>query len=145
MVGWSESSITPEGVRTEVNRFWNLFVSKAPELLEEFYTPNASVFASSAIRSEPGRLAVARRRREYFEKQTAVKVQVGPVDVELIGGVAAIASYTFRFDALHVASATGKQSDEHLEHGRATQVFVLDGDGKLRIAHEHLSGPFNPQ
>ncbi len=135
------SSITPDEVRTEVARYWNLFSSKAPELLEEFYAPDASVFASNAVRAEPGRLAVARRRREYFDKQTSVRVQVGFIEVHLLGDLAAVASYTFRFDAMRVAGATGKTSDEHLEHGRATQVFVRDGDGKLRIIHEHLSSP----
>jgi ketosteroid isomerase-like protein len=139
------TSITPEEVRAEVTRFWTVFTSKAPDLLEEFYAPDATVFGSSAIRAEPGRLAVTRRRREYFDKQTAVRVQVGIIDVQPISEDAAVASYTFRFDADRVAGGMGKTSDEHLEHGRATQVFVSDGDGKLRIVHEHLSSSFNAQ
>ena len=133
--------INPDEVRSEITRFWNLFVSKAPELLEEFYAPDATVFSSSAARSEPGRLAVTRRRREYFDKQTSVRVHLGAIDIQLIDDLAAIASYTFRFDALRVSGGIGKASDEHLEHGRATQVFCLDGEGKLRIIHEHFSSP----
>lgn len=135
-------SLTPEEVRTEVARFWNVFTSKAPDLLEEFYASDATVFGSSAIRAEPGRLAVTRRRREYFDKQTSVRVQLGTIDVQPIGENAAVASYTFRFDATRVAGGLGKSSDEHLEHGRATQVFLKDADAKLRIVHEHLSSPF---
>ena len=137
-------SITPEEVRAEVTRFWTVFTSKAPDLLEEFYSPDASVFGSAAIRVEPGRLAVTRRRREYFDKQTSVRVQVGAIDVQLIGDTIAIASYTFRFDASRVMTGQGKAADEHIEHGRATQIFVSDSAGRLRVVHEHLSGAFNP-
>lgn len=138
-------TLTPEEVRTEVARFWNVFTSKAPELLEEFYASDATVFSSSAVRSEPGRLAVTRRRREYFDKQTSVRVQIGTIDVQPLSDNSAVASYTFRFDATRVAGGMGKSSDEHLMHGRATQVFMADLDGKLRIIHEHLSGPFAAQ
>ena len=135
-------SLTPEEIRTEVARFWNVFTSKAPDLLEEFYASDATVFGSSAIRAEPGRLAVTRRRREYFDKQTSVRVQLGMIDVQLVGDNSAVASYSFRFDANRVAGGLGKSSDEHIEHGRATQVFLADPDGKLRIVHEHLSAAF---
>jgi ketosteroid isomerase-like protein len=136
------STITPEEVRQEVSRFWNVFSSKAPELLEEFYAPEATVFGSSALRAEPGRLAVARRKREYFQKQTSVRVTTGFVDVQVVNDLCAVASYTFRFDAISVSGGLGKSSDEHLEHGRATQVFVRDAEDKLRILHEHLSASF---
>lgn len=136
------ANLTPEEIRTEIARFWNVFTSKAPDLLEEFYASDATVFASNAIRTEPGRLAVTRRRREYFDKQTSVRVQLGSVDVQLLSDDSAVASYTFRFDASRVAGGLGKSSDEHLEHARATQVFQKDGDGRLRIVHEHLSAPF---
>jgi ketosteroid isomerase-like protein len=134
-------ALTPEEIRTEIARFWNVFTSKAPDLLEEFYASDATVFASTGVRAEPGRLAVTRRRREYFDKQTSVRVQVGMVDVQLLSDSAAVASYTFRFDASRVVAGLGKSADEHLEHGRATQVFQKDAEGKLRIVHEHLSAP----
>jgi ketosteroid isomerase-like protein len=139
------AAITPEEVKAEVNRFWNIFVSKTPELLEEFYAPDATVFGSTAVRAEPGRLAVTRRRREYFEAQTSVRVNIGEIDVHFIGDSSAVATYSFRFNASRVSTGNGKTTDEHLEHGRATQIFVLDNDGKLRILHEHLSSPFVQQ
>jgi ketosteroid isomerase-like protein len=135
-------NLTPDEVRSEVTRFWNIFTAKAPELLEEFYAPDATVFASTGIRTEPGRLAVARRRREYFDKQTSVRVQVGMIDVQPINDHCAVASYTFRFDAIRIGGGA-KASDEHLSHGRATQLFIVDAEGKLRILHEHLSAPVN--
>jgi ketosteroid isomerase-like protein len=50
---------------------------------------------------------------------------------------AAVASYTFQFHAVRT-TATGKM-EENIRHGRATQVFGYDPDGKLRIFHEHFS------
>jgi ketosteroid isomerase-like protein len=128
-----------EEIRSEVVRFWNVFSSKSPELLEGFYASDATVFASMGIRAEPGRLAVARRKREYFNRQTSVKVQIGFVDVQIIGDMAAVATYTFKFHGLGIVSGATKDAEETIDNGRATQVFVLDNDGHLRILHEHLS------
>lgn len=131
--------LSAEDVSAEIERFWSVFTSKAPELLESFYAAEATVFGSSAARAEPGRLAVARRRREYFDKQTSIRVQLGPIDVQVLEGKIAVASYTFTFHANRVAAGSGKAVQERLEHGRATQVFVLDAGENLRIVHEHLS------
>jgi ketosteroid isomerase-like protein len=131
--------ITAEDVRSEVARFWNMFTAKATELLEEFYAPDATVFSTSGNRTEPGRLTVARRRREYFNKQTSVRVQLGLIDVQVLTDAMAIASYTFNFHGLDVMSASHKNGEETVEYGRATQVFIVDPEGRLRIVHEHLS------
>ncbi len=135
--------MTAEQIQNEVGRFWNLFNSKSAEGLEEFYAHESTVFGSTAIRPEPGRLAAMRRQREYFEPQTTVAVTVGPIDVLVLGNVA-IASYTFKLHARKVASITGKQVDEEIEHGRATQVFAADPEGRPRIVHEHLSVAAQP-
>ena len=131
--------INSEDVRSEVTRFWNVFTSKAPELLEAFYAPDATVFASFGNRVEPGRLAVARRKREYFNKQTSVKVHLGPIDVQLLDDLAAVATYTFNFHGLGILAGSNRDAEETIENGRATQIFVLDPEGRLRILHEHLS------
>ena len=130
--------MTADQIRTEVGRFWSLFTSKSAEGLEEFYAHESSVFGSSAIRPEPGRLAATRRKREYFHPQTTVKVKLGPIDVQLVGEVG-IASYTFELHATKVAGALGKWVDENIEYGRATQIFAPDAEGHPRILHEHLS------
>ncbi len=130
--------MTAEQIKTEIGRFWNLFTSKSADGLEDFYAHEASVFGSSATRPEPGRLAATRRKREYFHPQTSVSVILGPVDVLIIGDVA-IASYTFKLHASKVSGAMGKNVNEEIENGRATQVFAADADGRLRIVHEHLS------
>jgi ketosteroid isomerase-like protein len=131
--------ITANEVRSEVARFWNVFTAKAPELLEEFYAPDATVFASFGSRAEPGRLTVARRKREYFSKQTSVRVQLGSIEVQMVGDAGAVASYTFQFHGLGVVSGSSKNSEETIKHGRATQVFCVDAEDRLRILHEHLS------
>jgi ketosteroid isomerase-like protein len=131
--------ITSEQVKAEVGRFWNAFTSKQLEALTDLYAAEATVFGSSATRPEPGRLATARREREYFHPQTTVRVTLGPIDVTLLGDIAAVASYTFQFHASKIKSVLGGSADEEIKHGRASQVFLLDHDGKLRIVHEHLS------
>jgi ketosteroid isomerase-like protein len=130
--------MTAEQIRTEVGRFWSLFTSKNAEGLEEFYAHESTVFGSGATRPEPGRLAATRRKREYFHPATSVKINLGPIDVMIVGEVG-VASYTFTLHATKVSGALGKAVNEDIEHGRATQVFAPDADGKLRIMHEHLS------
>jgi ketosteroid isomerase-like protein len=133
------AAINPEQVRAEVTRYWAAFTSKSPDLLEECYSTDATVFSSTAHRAEPGRLAATRRKREYFHAQTKVRVQLGYIEVQAIGEQAAVASYTFEFHASKVSGALGRAVEEDIEHGRATQVFVRDAEGHLRIVHEHFS------
>ncbi len=130
--------LTAERVRSEVQRYWNLFSSKSADQLTELYLPEATVFGSDSTRSEPGRLAAARRRREYFQPLTTVTTKLGTIEVHLLGPEYAVASYTFEFHASKVASATGR-TDENIRNGRATQVFQLDPEAGLRIVHEHFS------
>ena len=133
------ASLTAEQVREQIARFWTTFSAKLADSLEEFYSPQAMVFSSSAVRAEPGRLAATRRRREYFNAATRLRVETGPADILLLGANIAVASYNFDFHASRVSGALGRTMDEDLQHGRATQVFALEDDGKLRIVHEHVS------
>ena len=133
------SKLTAEQVRAEVQRFWSAFTSKAEESLEGFYAANSSVFGSDATRTEPGRLAATRRKREYFNATTSLNVVLGPIDVTSLGDVAAVATYTFKFHANRVQHGLGQADTEDIQHGRATQVFALEPDGRVLIVHEHLS------
>ncbi|MBZ5526021.1 MAG: DUF4440 domain-containing protein [Acidobacteriia bacterium] len=135
----ASTRISPEVIRAEVARYWIAFTSKSQERLEEFYAPDASVFGSNAIRAEPGRLTVVRRSREYFNPRAQLRHCLGQIDVQLFGNGTALASYTFQFEAHDVAGPMNVAKDEKIAHGRATQVFVSDPDGTLRIVHEHLS------
>lgn len=133
------AKLTADEVQAEVRRFWSIFAGKSPEGLKGFYAGESSVFGSSSTRPEPGSLAAARRQREYFTPQTTLKVQLGTIDVVMLGADSAVASYTFQLHATKVASLLGKGQDEDIRQGRATQVFLRDVEGKLRIVHEHLS------
>lgn len=133
------STITAEQVRAEVKRFWSILSNKRADLLADVYAHEANVFSSSGSRPEPGRLAAAPRQREYFQPLTTLTIALGVIDVVLLGEHAAVASYTFQFHASKVASTKGGVVEEIIEHGRGTQVFVLEPDGVLRIVHEHLS------
>jgi ketosteroid isomerase-like protein len=131
--------LSPELVRAEVERFWSIFTSKVLERLEEFYDPEAVVFASAAIRSEAGRITVVRRSREYFSPQAKLRHRLGTINVQVIGDEAAVASYAFEFEARNVTGMLATVRDEKITHGRATQVFTVGHDGTLRIVHEHFS------
>jgi ketosteroid isomerase-like protein len=130
--------LTVEHIKGEVQRFWNVFMNKDAIQLAEFYAHESTVFSSVSSRPEPGRLAAARRQREYFSARSTVRASVGMIDVVLLGD-AAVASYNFQFHATKGA-AFGKQAEEeNITNGRATHVFAFDPDHKLRIVHEHLS------
>src|SRR5919112_4270903 len=130
--------LTPEQVKLEVVRFWNVFMDKNAEALMDFYSAESTVFSSVSARPEPGRLAAARRHREYFHKNAAIRASVGMMDVVMLGDAAAVASYTFQFHATRMEGADKHTIQEDITAGRATQVFILDHDGKVRIVHEHL-------
>lgn len=134
-------SLSPETVRAEVARFWNAFSSKDADALEEFYAHESSGFGSSSTRSEPGRLAATRRKREYFSSGATIRCSCGTIDVIMLDDSAAVASYTFQFHATKTSAVLGNQ-EEHITNGRATQVFSFDHDGRLRIFHEHFSLPY---
>jgi ketosteroid isomerase-like protein len=134
--------ITEQLIRAEVQRYWNAFTGKDAESLMHFYAPEASVFNSSVSRSEPGRLAAARRQREYFHAGAQLRASTSALDVVLLGDTAAVASYNFQFHALK--TTLSGTSEEDIQNGRATQVFAYDPDGKLRIVHEHFSLPDKP-
>jgi ketosteroid isomerase-like protein len=129
----------PEQVEVEVRRFWTVFMDRNAEALMDFYSAESSVFSSVNARSEPGRLAAARRQREYFHKNAAIRATTGAVEVVMLSDHSAIASYTFQFHAARIEGADKHTAEEDIKNGRATQIFILDHDGKIRIVHEHLS------
>jgi ketosteroid isomerase-like protein len=133
------SKLTVEQVKGEVLRFWNVFMEKNAEALMNFYAPDSSVFSSVSARVEPGRLAAARRDREYFHTKSTVRSTTGSVDVILVSDTAAVANYNFTFHATKVAGGMAGSNEEDIKQGRATQVFRLESDGRVLIVHEHLS------
>jgi len=131
--------LSPAVVKAQVQRYWAAFITKARHELEEFYAPGAIVFGSAATRQESARLAIVRRTREYLNAEATVRCTLGTIEVCQISDKAAIASYTFEFQASNVAGPSATVRQENISKGRATQVFVLNHDGGVHIIHEHLS------
>ena len=133
-------SLTVEQVKAEIGHYWKAFMDKDAATLSDFYAHESVGFGSSSRRSEPGRMAAIRREREYFQNTGKILATIEGVEVVLLGDSAAVAAYTFRFHASR-SDAMRKTSEEDIQDGRATQVFALDTDGRLRIFHEHFSQP----
>ncbi len=133
------TKLSPQTVVAVVARYWDAMMSKSSEVLEEYYAHESSVFSTSAVRTEPGRLAATRRAREYFGPRTSVRVTTNSLEVIPVGESAAIATYTFQLHATRTEPLSGRTVEEEIRNGRATQVFALDPEDNLRIIHEHLS------
>src|SRR5947209_3978908 len=86
--------VTVEEIQMAVKQFWDVFRAKSEERLRELYSHNSTSFEVAGVRNEPGKLGAARRAREYFHPEALFDVQIGPVDVVLLGDEAAVSSYT---------------------------------------------------
>ncbi|MGC1621121.1 MAG: hypothetical protein WA765_21715 [Candidatus Acidiferrum sp.] len=135
-----ETKLTVDEVRKAIEFFWAAFLAKSEQELNDFYAAGSTVFQIAMGRSEPGRLGAMRRSREYFNPDTRMDLKLSPIDIVLCGSDAAVASYTFQFQATG-RDVGGKRIAEKLETVRATHVMHRDASGKLRIAHEHFSVP----
>ena len=133
-------AVTAEDVHQSVRRYWDAFRAKSEQRLRELYGRSSTTFEVGGLRTEPGKLGAARRAREYFHREAQFDVQLGAVEVALLGETTAVASYTFKFQARQRRAAPGKMQDESFDVVRATQVFGVE-DGDLRIMHEHFSAP----
>jgi len=136
--------LTKTEVESAVRTYWSISASKQADRQQDCYAENAVIFTSSSRRAEPGRLVLVRRRREYMMGSGKMRVDVGHIEVEVIGSNAAVAVYTMQFQAQKIQSLgifrTGG-SEEHLKDARVTHIFVRQNDGSLKIMHEHISIP----
>lgn len=136
--------LSPLEVESTVRAFWKSFAAKKAELWQSFYADVALVFGTASKRPEPARLIVLRRQREYLTSSARMQVEVGNIDVEMLGPDCAVAGYIMKLHAEEVAKPTASghhHAEEHLENARVTQVFMRHDDGSLRIVHEHISSP----
>ncbi|MGE5324695.1 MAG: nuclear transport factor 2 family protein [Actinomycetota bacterium] len=125
-----------------MRRFWELFAAKKTEQWQTCYSDVATVFGTASKRPEPARLVVLRRQREYLSSATKMRINVGRVDVEVIGPDCAVAAYLLHLDAEQIAKASAagqREQEEHLENARVTHVFQRHSNGSLLIVHEHIS------
>jgi ketosteroid isomerase-like protein len=100
------------------------------------YFPNAIVLGAVSHRSEPARLMLTRKLREFSNPRSSIHAEIGPIDVEVLGEMA-IASYPYHFRRIK-DSADGNRIELNVPFACGTQVFLESGSA-LRIIHEHLS------
>jgi hypothetical protein len=133
--------ISAEQVQAFVHQYWRVLMDKTPGEMEKLYTYDSTIFNPFAQRPEPGRVSAARKEREYFENQTSFRAEVtSPIEAMLLADNVAVATYAFRWQATGMMERVGgKRCDKAVRNGRATEVIVLDSEGKLRIAHQHHS------
>jgi ketosteroid isomerase-like protein len=131
-------------VEAAIRTFWKSFAAKKADLWQNFYSEIALVFGTASKRPEPARLIMLRRQREYMASSATMRVEVGNIEVEMLGPNCAVAGYILKLHAEQVAKASAsgsRQSEEHLENARVTHVLMRSDDGSLRIVHEHISAP----
>jgi ketosteroid isomerase-like protein len=133
--------VTAEEVRETVKRVWDANTSKKTDALAAMYATGSSVFTTDGVRPEPGKLVAMKREREYFHKDASMQVDLGPIEVDILSDLAAVAYYTFNLHVKQKQISPGKFADEDMPTGRITQVIQRQSDGKLLVIHEHLSVP----
>lgn len=138
------SSITPDQVRAEIQKFWQIMCGKSGEKLDDLYDPSALILTGKARQPEAANVALARRARQISAPGSDSAAELGAVEVQIAEPGVAIASYTYRFHQTRSGDG-GKLQKRHTLYGRATQVFQVDKGGSLRIVHEHLSAASNPE
>jgi ketosteroid isomerase-like protein len=134
--------LTKAEIETAVLAYWKALSAKDAIQQQNFYDDQAGIFSTESKKLERARTVLLRRQREYLTAATKTQVQVGAIDVELIGPHHALAAYTIQLDAKHVTrTSSAVASEEHLNNARVTHVFHRQSDGALRIVHEHISVP----
>lgn len=135
------TKITAEQVQAAVHRYFSVMASKKAGELAKMFSCDAMSFGLYSQRAELGRVSAARREREYFKPETSFHAEItSPIDVQFLADNVAVAVHTFRSYSKNLEEAVlGKRYNRTLLDGRGTHVFVLDSEGKLILAHQHLS------
>lgn len=137
-------TISPDQVRAEIRKFWQIMCGKSAERLDNLYSPSAVVLTGKARKPEEANVVLARRARQISSPNSGSSADLGPVEVQIPEPGVAIASYTYKFQHTRPGE-TGNLEKRHTMYGRATQIFQVDAQGALRIVHEHLSAATNPE
>ena len=135
------AKITVEQVQAAVRRYFAALSEKTTGELEKMYTYDSLVFNPFSPRAEPGRLSATRQEREYYKPQSSYRAEItGPIEVQILADNIAVAAHTMRSYGTNLEEPTlGKRFNRAVRDGRGTHVFVLDAEGKLLLAHQHVS------
>ena len=135
------TKITAEQIQAAVRRYFAAMADKRPGELVKMYAYEAMTFNPFSPRAELGQVAAARLEREYFKPLTYFHAEItSPIEVQFLAENVAVAVYTYRSYAKNLEDPIrGKRYNRSVLDGRGTHVFVLDTEGKLVLAHQHLS------
>jgi hypothetical protein len=137
-------SLSPDQVRTHIDKFWQIMCGKSNGKLEELYSSAALLWTGKARKPETASVALARRARQIAAPGAQAEAELGLMEIELPAPSLAIASYTYKFH--HTRPGEGGALEQRRTlFGRATQILELDEKGTPRIVHEHLSAATNPE
>ena len=136
-------SINANQIESAIREYWQLFEMKATLQQQSWYAPGCLIFTSTSKRAELSRLVAVRRQREYLHDTTKLRVAIKDLHVVTLGMTGAVAAYSLEFHAQELPNfgKLARRTEEHLTHGRVTQIFELGEDEELRIVHEHISAP----
>jgi ketosteroid isomerase-like protein len=132
------TGVTSDEVRARIRGLWKSVSEKAKDQYEALYAPMGTVVSSSTRRPETARLSLARRGRQFFDPTVSVVVELGAIEVQMVPGEVAIATYPYVLRSVKL-NRDGTRTERETPHGRATQIFQRDEHGALRVVHEHLS------
>src|SRR5258708_3992283 len=90
------TTLSKAEVESAVRAYWRALAAKEAVKQQNFYDDQAGIFATDSRKLERARLVLLRRQREYLSAATKTSVQVGEIEVELIGSSHALAAYTIR-------------------------------------------------
>ena len=133
--------ITVEQVQEAVLHYWATMESKESGELVRMYAYDAVTFNPFTSRPELGQVAAARLEREYFTPLARFHAEItSPIDVQFMADNVAVAMHTYRSTGTNLEDPIrGKRYNRTVPNGRATHLFILNTEGKLILAHQHLS------
>jgi CRISPR/Cas system endoribonuclease Cas6 (RAMP superfamily) len=133
--------ITEEQVQAAVRRYWAAMADQRPGELVKMYDYEATTFNPFNQRAELGQVAAARLEREYFKPFTQFHAEItSPIEVRFLADNVAVAVHTYRSHAKNLEDPIrGKRYNRSVLDGRGTHVFIIGSEGKLTLAHQHLS------
>jgi hypothetical protein len=135
------TKITVEQVQAAVRRYFASMADKKPGELVKMYAYEATTFNPFSQRPELGQVAAARLEREYFKPLARFHTEfTSPIEVQFLADNVAVAVHTYRSYAKNLEDPIrGKRYNRSVLDGRGTHIFILDAEGKLILAHQHLS------
>ncbi len=133
--------VTEEQIQAAVRQYWAAMANQKPGELVKMYDYEATTFNPFTLRAELGQVAAARLEREYFKPFTQFHAEItSPIEVQFLADNVVVASHTYRSQAKNIEDPIrGKRYNRSVHDGRGTHVFIIGSEGRLVLAHQHLS------